>query len=725
MDGSYRAVVHRFGLSGGILQDRPRNTAVVVASSLPGLPRNRGDMFLLVEVLGALPDPGSVIERLIETIESQYYSATGSITGGISAALRAANDLLFEENLSSPREQRGVAGVSCAVLREGDLYLGQVGPALAYLALSDGLRRFPEDSPWLRQEIPGEADRAAWPPLGVRRVIEPQLYHATPVAGDALMLASPVLARVLQGHVVASAMAQGGAAGTERLRKLLGAETANVLMVNLVAETRAPAKAGDEEAAATGEEAAEGEWEPEESPQSAPEIRVGDQVRGLLGRVGQVLLTLFRGLLPERGVEPPAIRPKPVPRQGLSIRTLAILAALIPILVFAFVAIARYQYEQSRRSQVTDLLRQASEARNRAASASQKAAQRDSLQQALTLIDQALQVAPEDSDARKLRDAVVDQLDATSGVQRLYTLWELADLPPAGTVAAEPTRILVRGRDLFVLDPAGDRVFHRVLTPAADALEPQTSNPVLVQKGEQRGPIVVGELLDMVWMPAGGERKTPGLLIQERSGTLLEWTSGPSLAVLPVANSATWRKPQASGAYNGMYYILDPAQSRILRYMPSAGGYTAPPQDYFPAAPEADLGGAVDMAIDGHIYVLLGDGNILKFLSGKRQPFNIAELDTPLKNPVAIFVTGEDESKGFLYVADAGLARVVQFTKQGQFVRQLKAAPGKVELGQLRGLYVDEARQRIFLASGTKVYAAQLPQQGAAPVPTAAPTSTR
>ncbi|MDI7276797.1 MAG: hypothetical protein QME94_12535, partial [Anaerolineae bacterium] len=405
----------------------------------------------------------------------------------------------------------------------------------------------------------------------------------------------------------------------------------------------------------------------------------------------------------------PTRRPAVPRRERADGRTVGLLAILVPVLVLAIVLITRYQYESSRRAQIINLLRQASDARASVATTGQRDAQRQALLQAISLIDQALRLNPQERTALDMRRQVMEELDAASVVQRLYIMWELADFAdPSGQ--ARLSRVIVRGPDVFVLDYGADRAFHRVLTPTGDALEVPAPAPVLTQKGETHGGLAVGELVDMVWMPSGGERTRSSLLIVERGGSLLEWDPQRGMSVLPVADSATWRKPQAAGAFNGNFYLLDPQQDRILKYVAAADGYTNPPLDYLTEPSAGLLSGAVDMAIDGNIYVLLADGTIVKFLAGKQQVFRVAGLDEPLRNPVALFCSGEDDSRGYLYVADAGLARVVQFTKQGEFVRQFRAPEGQMQLAQLSGLFVDETLQRMYLTSGTKLYMAPLSQ---------------
>jgi len=713
MEASFKTAVHRFGVHKGLVQDHPPNVTVVEGAAVPGGRQQRGSMYIYIEVLGGLPDPAYTMQRLARIIQEEYYQASGSVTGGLGQALRAANDWLFEENLNSPREQRGVAGVSCAILRDGDLYVGQIGPALAYLAQADGLRRFPENSPWLRQAIPSDAERAASPPLGVRRVIEPQFFHATPESGDVLVLASPALARLASSQEIAEAIGTGGEAARRRLQSLALGEDAGAVVVTLTGRVVASAEAEGGEPATGRATSTREEGEPLVPPTTRPHAtEPAARTRRAAAGPGAGLLAALRRPPPERQV-PPAdqpSRPAAQPAHGPSSKRLAVaLAVILPVLVVVVVLGTRFQYEYSQRQRAAGFLRQANEAHAAALASTDKDAQRQGLRRTLNLLDEALKVIPDEPQALALRQEATKELDAAANVRRLYTLWPLGELPAGGAGPARVTRLLVRGSDLFILDRGGGRVYRRMLNPTGDALEPASGNPVLIQQGQSQGAVVVGQLLDMQWMPAGGERANAGLVFLDRNGSLFELDPAGAVRALPVADSAAWRKPVAAGAYAGNLYLLDAQQNRILKYVAAAGGYTNPPLDYL-AAPVPDLSGAVDMGIDGRIYVLMADGKVLKFMLGKPQAFDISGLDQPLANPVAMFVTGEDESQGSIYIADAGLARVVQLNKRGEFVGQFKAGEGAGDLAQLSGLFVDEAQQRIYLASGARLYAAPMNQ---------------
>jgi hypothetical protein len=152
---------------------------------------------------------------------------------------------------------------------------------------------------------------------------------------------------------------------------------------------------------------------------------------------------------------------------------------------------------------------------------------------------------------------------------------------------------------------------------------------------------------------------------------------------------------------------LDSQSNQIFKYLPTAdGGYSNPPETWFQI--DIDLAGVVDMAIDGYIYLLYADGRILKFMGGELAPFEQTELDEPLRGPTAIFTSPDEETK-FLYVADAGNRRVVQLSKEGQFIRQFRAAEAGV-FDQLKSLHVDEIGSKFYALSGNALYMANIPE---------------
>ena len=121
-----------------------------------------------------------------------------------------------------------------------------------------------------------------------------------------------------------------------------------------------------------------------------------------------------------------------------------------------------------------------------------------------------------------------------------------------------------------------------------------------------------------------------------------------------------------------------------------------------------DLTGAVDIAIDGFIYVLYADGTIRKFEGGVPIEFQVTELDKPMNRATAIYAAPDEEAQ-FIYVADAGNKRVVQLNKDGRFVRQFKPRDEEsVDFNTLRSIFVDELGGKLYLLNDSALYVANI-----------------
>jgi hypothetical protein len=416
--------------------------------------------------------------------------------------------------------------------------------------------------------------------------------------------------------------------------------------------------------------------------------------------------TLVGRVLPGRGREGAATsQPRRARTSPLHQRVLRTLALLIPIVVLLAVGLIYWQRGLTRENEYNALIEQAQAAYQQAqALSTDDAAGRDLLAQAEGLLTQADVIKPGEPTISELRGLVVDRQDEINRVERLYWVGKLRTYEGSGT---QLRRVIVSGVYVYVLDAGTDQVYHHQLDEANDALEPDEGDPVLAQRGQQVGDAVVGEMVDLVWMPAGGNRQTSDLLILE-SGGLLEYNPSWGLTSVAIANKDAWALPVAVSSYFGNFYVLDPQAGQILRYLPGPDGYTIPPEYYFLDQATVDLNGAVDMAIDGSIYVLYADGTIRKFEAGVPVEFQITEIDKPLSRPTAIYAAPDDVAQ-YIYVADAGNLRVVQLNKDGRFVRQFKPQDeAEINFKTLRSVFADELTGKLYLLNDQALYIANI-----------------
>jgi hypothetical protein len=752
MSTRLQASVDSFSVIDGVWQEKSTSIGIFEEASVIPDKRGRGNLYVLVETVGAFPEPTRIQQEIVRIIE-EYYRTPGSITASIREAIKTANTYLFEENLQAPREERGVAGVTCVVLKDRDAYVGQCGPTVLYQVGGgdassrdeNQLRRLPSESTWLSSKTLQEVDISREPPLGLRRDIEPDLHHLHIEEGDVLILASASLAKLASNEEIAGASLQRGAHTVrENLEELAQGRDLSLIVVEALGAEHAPtSEEGEAYPAAAGEFAGErpGLWgkassavrrlsrpssrdqedrleeELGEEPAETERVPIGVQVQHVaqsarrgLGKLTRGLATLLVRVLPEREESKRARQARPS-RQGtgtaMDKRWLwAVL--LVPLVIVLLIALTRVQHERSQQAQYRQLLAQVQEAKVSAQAMTTVPEQRSKLTEALSLVEQAAQIKPADQDLLAEKQSISDWLDRINRVVRLTYLGPLQDFSDADG-KAQVTRVIVHGLDVYVLDRGTQRVYKHLLNESRDALQPLTGDPVLLREGDQQGEITIDSLLDIAWVEAGGFRGSGRLFILDKQGHVLQYDPLLGMESFPTAETGSWLEPIAASGYYGRLYVLDPRTTRVLRYVLTNSGYEASSGDYFIAGTDSKISNAVDLCIDGNMYILHADGMISKYQEGTGVPFTQSNLDVPLKNPSSIAASGFMDEGGYVYVADAGNQRVVQFSKSGEFIRQLRSSDA-TNMNDLRNIFVDEAAQKLFLLNGNKLYVVQLPQ---------------
>ncbi len=449
-----------------------------------------------------------------------------------------------------------------------------------------------------------------------------------------------------------------------------------------------------------------------------PKVDVGSAVRTLgeaIRKTGYKMEDWAVRVLPDKVPERPSAPGRTQNSISVSGRVLVVVAMAIPLVMLAVVIATRIDWESRQKDRFGDIQAVAQSQYDAAMTSENIAARRQGLYDTLATTEEGLAIEPGDEMLMSLKRNTEHQLDQINAVDRIYTFYKLAELEDGGGTWSSASRIVVQGIDLFVLNRGSDRVYQFLMNDVGDALQPLDSDPMLLQTGDIAGGATVGEIVDMTWMRAGGQRTIDTFVVLDRTGTMYAYDPQQGIDALPVADSDTWMKPEAIGGYYGNLYVLDPLLNVLLKYVPTDNAYTNPPTSYLNPSLGIDLTGAVDMAIDGNVYVLYAGGEVAKFYDGEPVPFTMSGMPSAMNRPSAIFVSGEPEpdAEGYVYVADTGNQRVLQFDKGGQYVRQLRARIEGEEMQDIRGLYVDEETERILLVSGNGLWYAKLPSVGA------------
>jgi len=189
----------KLSLVGGIRQEQVTNVAGVKPARAILRKSRKERLYIITEVTGDPSGRDEIYRELIRIIGKEYFQARGSITARLRQAIDAVNSYLLQENLRSlPHEQRA-GGVTCAVLREGNVYIAQAGPTAAYVSHRGKLSRFPETP------LDGLTAEDATP-LGFKRGLPVRFYRSKVGLGDVILLASGSLAREVSTEQIAQAI---------------------------------------------------------------------------------------------------------------------------------------------------------------------------------------------------------------------------------------------------------------------------------------------------------------------------------------------------------------------------------------------------------------------------------------------------------------------------------------------------------------------------------------
>jgi hypothetical protein len=721
----------------GVWQETATNLGIIEQSRMVPTWHGRGNLYVLVETIGGFPDPSYIEQRIVDVI-SEYHGTPGSVTAGIRASIKAANTFLFEENLNAQREERGVAGVTCVVLKDQDAYIGQCGPAVLYHVGKAQFQRLPQESTWLSSPTLQDVDISAEPPLGLRRDVEPELFHLTVRGGDVLILTSTSVPKSVSDREATQAGLRRHAREVRSaLEDSAKGQDVSLIVVELMGmeeEGLAEGEGPERELAPAGPSTvlerlssrARGLFgpsaeEPEDFEEAIQEEReIGARgttidIRSsaqsawrLVSRLGREAAALLARVLPETdqvGDARPGRRPRATSREGN--RRWLYAALIIPLAVLILVAVSRFQHDRARQAEFAQFMQQAQEAQ---ASAESRplAEQRTRLGEALGFLEQAAAIKPEDEQVLAKQEEIQLALDRINGVVRIPYLTLLQEFPDTETERSQLRRVVVRGIDVYVVDTGTNRVYKYLLDETGNALQALEGDPIILRKGDRRNDTTIGELLDITWVEAGGLRGISSLMVMDLGGHVVEYDPLVGLKPLPVADTSQWATPEGVVGYYGRLYVLDPEADHLLRYILTNQGYDGEPTNYFDAESGAQLRDAVDVAIDGNVYILHSDGTISKYEQGSSVPFPQNDLDQPLQAASAIYATGFMDEDGYVYVADPGNQRIVQFSKAGDFIQQF-VVPEASPMDALTGLSVDETQKKLFLVGDNKLHLWNLP----------------
>lgn len=382
-----------------------------------------------------------------------------------------------------------------------------------------------------------------------------------------------------------------------------------------------------------------------------------------------------------------------------------VIALAIPLLVIFLVLLAYFQQVRVVNSRIDHLLQNARASISQASSAQDITVQREALKAAARALEEARLLRPMAPQIKEVEKAFQEQYDKAYKIIRNFPVVTLQRFQGA---KLKPRRLVVNGRDIYILDSGTDELYLYRLNEVGDALADPDKPTALLKKGQVVEDLVVGELVEMAFYLSPQPETEKGLLVLDSSANLYRITF-PWGAIRRLSLAPGFSYSDRMKTLDKRLYILDRARGQIWRYIPGEGGYPSPPTPYFPRP--ISMEEVRDFALDGYVYLLMADGRILKFLGGTQVPFEMEQLDRPLVNPSVIFTFPEEDlerPQHPLYVADSGQKRIIELDKGGKLLRQFVFGK-EDEFLEIADFAVDERKKTAFILTPESLFILFLP----------------
>lgn len=300
------------------------------------------------------------------------------------------------------------------------------------------------------------------------------------------------------------------------------------------------------------------------------------------------------------------------------------------------------------------------------------------LDQALSAINQALTQRPNDPQAQDLKNQIQNLKDSLSNQAQVnnFPLWLDLSLIKAGL---KTDKLSLAGDQLLIFD---------------DTLK-EVAKVGLNTKSNQ---ILAGE--DKIGLAQLGAITQDSTYIYSTDKGILKIDNNNTDAQTIIPKDSDWGQIVDIYGFASNIYLLDKAKNQVWKYLPIVNGYSDK-RSYFGKGVTADLSQAERIQIDGSVYILLANGQILKFTQGNTDTFSCNGLDKNFNNPKSFFTSQDTDN---IYILDGGNNRLVVCDKKGNFVKSYFSD----KFGSFSDLVVNEKNKKVYLLFLDKIFTMDL-----------------
>lgn len=304
------------------------------------------------------------------------------------------------------------------------------------------------------------------------------------------------------------------------------------------------------------------------------------------------------------------------------------------------------------------------------------------------------------------RTSLIDDLDVVATLPLSDTISHLLAVPGAGAT------------DLYYLASQSGIVYQQPdnKLEATVVLSPNSPIESFI------GPFIVGPIRSIVWREVGTESALAAIDESQFSPSTVYLGPPPRWFTNRLDGSEFWPEQPFPDieSFGGNLYIWEwgpTASGEIKKY--ASGEYASLPTNWITQRPpELKLETAIDMAIDGRIYLLQPTGEISVFQNGAwERNIPAPSVEPKLTSARKMFLTIEQatqfsDNQGHVFILDPLNERVLELDLQGAVIQQIKVPDSLgLRLSQLTDLAVVQTGQgkQLYLANGNQILRTRLP----------------
>jgi hypothetical protein len=250
--------------------------------------------------------------------------------------------------------------------------------------------------------------------------------------------------------------------------------------------------------------------------------------------------------------------------------------------------------------------------------------------------------------------------------------------------AKNVSSILIAGTEIYGIDPSG-KIY------MADTRERKTS--LLGALPSDAGDFAAFSYIE----------SAKSILISTKNNRMFTFDiDNKTVNELPLSTNAEWEDSKAIATYSSNIYILDSENGQVWKHVRRDDGYSK--GTTYADTKKISIRGAIDLVIDGNLYVLQNDGSVKKFVRGALEPdFAIRGIPSPdsqILIPGKIFA---EEGSNSIFVLDKKKSRILKFEKSGGFLNQYVYDGLTIE-----SFVVNAKLQKLWVLAGGKIYEGDL-----------------